>query len=274
VSRGEAEFGAEGEQRPVRSKRLIGWSVLLFVAFLAYEITARPAFGVVILCSKFGWDTFLTGYWLWRIDPNRSRGTTCFWFYMAAGLLRVIYAALGLHILLFIAFAAFQPQQVVLAIPKEIIIAGGTYIVAGILSVLATLLGIWTASRSKLRIWVAYPPFMNQKIHKGKNWAEMLAAVVIIFLFMCWMGVFCFIGEIIDPNPPGIDVLIIISLLIISCIPFGVLSFKLFLALKRRFVAEKPSESWEPDLLGEIMVSPMPNWKRRRRLTAIPRSSN
>jgi hypothetical protein len=175
---------------------------------------------------------------------------------------------------LFIVFAAVQPQQVLLAFPKEIIVALGTYLVAGILSALATFLGIWSATRAGLRIWLAYPPSFTRNIHKGKNWAEMFLVVILIFLWLCWMGVFCLIGEIIDPQPQEIEVLVIISLLIISCIPLGFLSFKLYFALKRRFVAEQPGECWEPDLLGELMVSPMPNWKRWRRLAAIPRSSN
>jgi hypothetical protein len=274
MSHGELESVAEEDQQPVRSKRLIVWSVLLFVAFLIYEVTARPAFGIVILCSKFGWDTFLTGYWLWRVDSNVSRGRSFFWFNLAWGFIKVFYAASGLCLLLTLAFAAVPAPQAPQAFPIEIIVAFGMLAVGSCSAFLATLLGIWSATRTGLRIWLAYPPFFTQRIHKGKNLAEIFLVVVIMFLWIPCTSVFCLVGILVDPQPQGIRALISISLLIIWWIALGFLSFKLYFALKRWFVADQPGECWEPDLLGELMVTQMPNWKRWRRLAAIPRSSN
>jgi hypothetical protein len=275
MSHGELESVAEEDQQPVRSKRLIVWSLLLFVAFLIYEVTARPAFGIVILCSKFGWDTFLTGYWLWRVDSNVSRGRSCFWFYLAWASIKVFYVAFGLCIILTVAFAFGPPPQVPMAFPIEIVVALGTFAVGSLLCVLATLLGIWSATRSGLRIWLAYPRYIAPKIYKGKNWAELFSAIVVIFLWLCSMLLFFLVtGMVFGPRAQGVEVLIVISLFTIWWIAMGFLSLKLYFALKRRFVAEQPSECWQPDLLGELMVTQMPNWKRWRRLAAIPRSSN
>jgi hypothetical protein len=275
MSHGEPEFVGEKGQRPARSKRLIAWSLLLFVAFLIYEVTARPAFGIVILCSKFGWDNFLTAYWLRRVDQNRSRGRACFWYLLASGFIKVLYAAFGLCTVSLVLSAAWQPPQGPQPFPPmEFFVALGVLGAGSLLSLLTALLGLWSAYRAGLRIWLAYPPFFTRAIDRMGNCAELLPGLVAGFLCLGWIFLFCLVGSMIDPQPRGIMALIFPCVLVITYIPICILAFKLFFALKRQLIADQPGECWEPDLMGEIMVSQMPNWKRWRRLAAIPRSPN
>jgi hypothetical protein len=271
MSHGEAELVGEEEQRPARSKGLIAWSVLLFVAFLIYEITARPAFGIVILCSKFGWDTFLTGYWLWRIDPNRSRGMTFFWFHAALALIRILYVGFLLFILLsFVSAQAAAFQQAGFA--REAIMALGVAAVGIILFVVAVLLGFWSAFRAPFKIWLAYPSFYGSKYQKA-NFAEMLM-VVMVLIVEAGLNLLYLVPVMLFKPAPGIAGVIILFGWLIFNLVIAIPLIKFFRLLKKRFVAQQPSDCWEPDSVGELMVSPMPNWKRWRRLAAIPRSPN
>jgi hypothetical protein len=254
-----------------RSRRLIVWSALAFVALLIYELTARPAFGIVILCTKFGWDNFLTAYWLRRIDPNRARARTCFWFLIASGVFRAMSAASGLCVILFV-FQVLGIQNRAAPFPPEILVAFRIFVVGSFISVLAIYFGFWNAFRSGLRIWLASPVVSDKEFQK-RNWTEHVLILALLPLgLVAGFYIFPVMAMVLDPQEKWLG--LFISLWIIWMVGIAFLLFKLFFALKRRLLAEQPGECWEPDLLGELMVSQMPNWKRWRRLAAIPRGSN
>jgi hypothetical protein len=75
------------------------WSTLGLIGWLAFELTAQPAVGVAIFCSRFGWDDFLTAAWLRRTDPHRARARACSWFCLSLGMTRILFAAFGLMML-------------------------------------------------------------------------------------------------------------------------------------------------------------------------------
>src|SRR6266849_6245079 len=55
-------------------KSSLVWTTLIVTAFLVYEITARPIWGVVVLCSKFGWGDFLAAFFgFWHAIRSRLR---------------------------------------------------------------------------------------------------------------------------------------------------------------------------------------------------------
>jgi hypothetical protein len=85
---------AAAEPLPVRRwTEHISWGATLALAWMLYEVTAKPNYGIVVACTKFGWNDFLTAHWLARRDPNRRRGYTCFFFYMASGVWKITVAA-------------------------------------------------------------------------------------------------------------------------------------------------------------------------------------
>lgn len=75
------------DPRPARPwlRGAVIWGLVLYVALVAYELTANPALAVVTVSLKMGWGRFATAAWLWRRDPVRPRGRAAFWFYLGAG---------------------------------------------------------------------------------------------------------------------------------------------------------------------------------------------
>src|SRR5262245_939797 len=68
------------------------WSILIVLSWLIYEVTAQPVLGAVVACIKFGWEDYLTGRWLRRVDPNRCRGQVLYHAYLAYGFLKIVVA--------------------------------------------------------------------------------------------------------------------------------------------------------------------------------------
>jgi len=78
---------------PRRWPSWLSWSLFLTVAVIVYELTAQTMLSVVVACSKFGWNDFLTARWLRRVDPDPERGRTLAWLHLAFGLWKITGAA-------------------------------------------------------------------------------------------------------------------------------------------------------------------------------------
>lgn len=127
----------------------VTWGAVIGIGFLIYELTARPAFGIAVACSKFGWSDFQTALWLLRRDPHRGRGVACFWFYLAAGLWRVTVAAFLLTGSLLFLVALFGNQPMADLVPLGMTAATGIVLLA-----VVPWLGALKARRHGLKIWV------------------------------------------------------------------------------------------------------------------------
>ena len=103
-------FEIEQSTSPGLWERLPWW-LILSVAGLVAELTNRPSMGVVVLCLKFGWSDFLTAFWLRRNDTDLAHGTTCFWFYVAAGMWRICLWSFLFFIVTLAAFGWFLEQR-------------------------------------------------------------------------------------------------------------------------------------------------------------------
>jgi len=262
----DQEFVCRENVGPAWWKAPIVWSTLLFIAFLIYEITAKPVLGVLFLCGKFGWNDLLTGYWLRRFDPNRSRGRTFFWFLFAIGLLKVTIAAYGLCFFFSIVFIVFKARQRAAPFPAEILAALGVLCAGLILALIAVFLGFWRAFKARLRVWLTYPPFHPRKPGKENMAGDFLTAGVFILWFAIFylmtFGVWLF-------DPQGTRPLISVGVWLTSIITFSALLRRFFLFLKKRLLAQHSGECWEGDFIGQVMTSQVPNWQRYRMLAAI-----
>jgi hypothetical protein len=127
----------------------LSWGTILTLAWLIYEVTARPSFGIVVACAKFGWNDFLTAHWLLRTDPQTHRGRTCFWFYIANGLWKVTVAAFLLTGSLLILMVVLRENA-----PKMLIGVGLTAIVGVSLLAVIPLIGVLHARWYGTRVWV------------------------------------------------------------------------------------------------------------------------
>ncbi|HTI51779.1 MAG TPA: hypothetical protein VL475_12530, partial [Planctomycetaceae bacterium] len=140
----------------------ISWGAMLALGWLIYEVTARPSFGIAVACGKFGWNDFLTAHWLLRTDPDRGRGRTCFWFYVANGLWKVTIAAFLATGCLLILMVALNDNA-----PKALVGVGLTAAAGVTLLAVVPLVGVLHARASGVRVWV------GASIHEsrtGNHW--------------------------------------------------------------------------------------------------------
>jgi hypothetical protein len=136
------------------------WSTFGLIGWLAFEMTAQPAVGVAVFCSRFGWDSFLTAVWLRRTDPHRERGRACFWFCLSFGVTRILIAAFVMMMLVTWAVVSLQragPNQNVNPNPGlpsafyglAFLLLVGTPVLA-----LFAILGYAAARRGGIQVWV------------------------------------------------------------------------------------------------------------------------
>jgi hypothetical protein len=266
------EFDPQESQSRYRWwKSSLVWTTLIVTAFLVYEITARPIWGVVVLCSKFGWGDFLTAFWLRRVDRNRPRAKAFFWFLSAIGLLHIANAGAMFSLLFFVLFVVFKIQNRAVLFPGEIYTALGAYCLGIFLSLLAVFLGFWHAIMSRLRLWLPYPPHFP-RVSKNENMAEDLLRIAIFVIGLACLELGGWMGGAVDRL--GTKPFTVAGILLALIILVSVGLFKLFKALKKRFIAQTPGQCWDADdVVGGVMLSQLPNGRKWRILAATRRIS-
>jgi hypothetical protein len=159
----EDVVGMIGEDSRSRRWRLpFTWLGLLFLCFVLYELTKQPALGAIAVCLKFGWDDFLTARWLWRTDPNRRRGVSCLWLYVAWGLWKTALVAF----LMSVGFALVAPQGWAAggaALLRSFASTFLTTLLGFFFSALATFLAVSTAWRGGYRLW------LDRAVHRARR---------------------------------------------------------------------------------------------------------
>jgi hypothetical protein len=138
------------------------WWLILAVAFVVTELTAHPAIGVSVLCLKFGWNDFRTAIWLRRRDPDRKRGATCGWFYMASGLWRVCLWSFGLMFAAILFIVALDPPQPGRRgaqndpdLPPEVMTCMVMWLTSFASATLLTGTSILLAWRRRVKVWIS-----------------------------------------------------------------------------------------------------------------------
>lgn len=139
----------ETESPARRWTEQISWGAMLPLGWLIYELTARPSFAIVVACAKFGWNDFLTAHWLLRTDPDRGRGRTCFWFYIASGLWKVTVAAFFITGTILIVWVSLNGKP-----PRGLLDAGLTAVIGISLLAVIPLIGVLNARVYRVKVWV------------------------------------------------------------------------------------------------------------------------
>lgn len=130
----------------------VSWGAMLALGWLIYELTAQPAIGIVVACGKFGWNDLLTAHWLLRHDPDRGRGRTCFWFYVASGLWRITVAAFIITgIILIVAVVMGQRGQ---KMPRGLFFTAMTSAAGIMLLAVIPLIGVLCARLYGVKVWI------------------------------------------------------------------------------------------------------------------------
>jgi len=190
------------------NKALI-WSMLGLVAWLGFELTAQPAVVAAVVCSKVGWNDFLTALWLRRRDPHRGRGRACSWFCLSTGVTKMVISAFAMTVLItmVLAFTRAGQQRQNPNLPFPVVFWGPLILMAAGAPVLAVLAfcGCVSARWHKVRVWIddplhharradAWPPdFSGTRRHNMARgpWLVMLAfAIVASMLLATFVGAF------------------------------------------------------------------------------------
>src|SRR5260370_16185116 len=137
---------AQSETRKWRES--LTWSALIIIGILIYEFMTQPILGVIVVCSKFGWNDFLIAYLLRKVDSNQTRGRSVSWFCTAAGLLNVVYASMFLAIGLSLTLGPLGPAGF-RAMLVRVTAAFGTLFFCYLLITLAVFRGVYLAARSQ-----------------------------------------------------------------------------------------------------------------------------
>jgi hypothetical protein len=163
----DARARDEANETPPRRRPSLVLPALLALGLIVYELTAQPGLGAAIACTKFGWDDFLTAFWLRRRDPNARRGRASFWLFVAAGLWKT--AVTGVIVMFAVAFLegmlrqAPQPGQLPPP-PSDAIVGALLVTLFGFtLSTLATGRAFMTALRHRVRLWI------DSRVHRDRR---------------------------------------------------------------------------------------------------------
>jgi hypothetical protein len=257
----------------------LAWSVLLSVAFIAYELTAEPVLGVVLVCSKFGWQDCLIAYRLWRVDPNRSRRRTMSWMYVAYGLTKIAIAA-GIILLGAVSICARNVvlgQQLGQGLVGRVASACVTCVLVLLLGVVATGLGFWCANRFSVKVWlgtyyvrqISASPW-QLRLHHYTNGARGLLELYMQPTWLVAPGYIIAMLPLVNPQMPISTIVGLMLVLALIAAPVIVICYR---AERRKLIATNPVECWGTDLVGAIMCMSVGTAEKSRWLAAIPPDS-
>lgn len=242
-----------------RGIRWAGWPLMLFLAWLLFELTADTALAAVVACARFGWSDFQTALWLRRTDPQKGRGKTCFWFYLASALWKVAVTASVLMFLFpFIMLVQAAPNQPrANAPPAEFTAALVQAMLGFLLASMATAVGAACALRRHVKVWVDGAVYVARRdgfwppsaVCRANRTGVLLTTTLIVAAVPCF--VLLFIVQIALVGEPGhvnkqhalwTTVFLLVSMLLAAVLILGLREW-----LTRRVVAAVPWECWPPD---------------------------
>ncbi|MFO0877828.1 MAG: hypothetical protein U0840_10780 [Gemmataceae bacterium] len=140
-----------------------GWLGLFALGWVVYELTHSPGVASVLICLKFGWEDFQTGWWLWRQDDHPGRRRSLVSLYLGWGLWKTAAVAF----LMSVAYAMITPRELAQpAAPQSLIAFVGTFVASlasFIISAVLTLSAVVGAWRGGHRLW------LDRAVHRARR---------------------------------------------------------------------------------------------------------
>jgi hypothetical protein len=256
------------EQRPAKSAWLQHWDwfLVLSAAWLLFDLFMQPVLSIVMASVKFGWNDFANGFWLWRKDPNRRRGRTCFVFYMATGLWRITvttFAVTLLGLLVYGFWLALNPQQRAANQNQggDILTSVSMMIVSCcfVLSSLSTWLAISMGLKNRVRVWIDSTVRYSRRNSiwppqpRGKNQVSRAVTSSLVFLSTILIGTAIgVLGSAAKRAGPVPEWLI--ALPILATIGCGVILLAGRSWLLRKLAATLAADCWEAEVSGRAGI--------------------
>jgi hypothetical protein len=227
----------------------------------------QPILGVIVICSKFGWNDFMMAYLLPRVDPNPMRRRVVFWFCLASGLAKVVWGSTALTVGIYLTFgapfgqAAFQAQLV------RLISAFGVVLLGYLLIAVIVCWGVHCAKKFQTKVWLtSFLPLRGPerdfrgRSRKPENFLDSLLAFALLPVGLLGFEVIPTLGIILEPQ--GLWLIPFLTFGLTWC---GLLYFllgKLYFSVRKRFFAVNPFECWECDFLGKVMIAKLTSARR------------
>jgi hypothetical protein len=242
-------------------KKPITWSALIITGLLVYEFTTQPILGVIVICSKFGWNDFIMAYLLRRVDSNTTRARVVSWFCLASGLAKVVLASTFLAVGIYLTLGAPLGQAAFQAQLTRLISAFGTVFLGYLLITVTVFRGVTCAKKFHTKIWLtSYLPLTNPGIRRSENLLDFLLVFALLPLGLLGFEVFPTLGILLEPQ--GLLLIPFLSLWLFWCGLIFFLLWKVYVAVKKYFHAANPFECWECDSLGKVMIARMTSARR------------
>ena len=185
-------FAAFEEPAPGLAERLL-MPALFALAWLLFELTAIATLSVLVACLRFGWEDYRTAMWLRRVDPERARAKTGFWFYMASGVWKTALMPVLAVMILSVGWGLFAPRAVRMdeAAAEQVVSALIVGAAASGVLVLVVTIGVLHALLGNVRIWVhpelhrsrrigVWPPEWIRPVWQHDNRARAILATALI----------------------------------------------------------------------------------------------
>jgi hypothetical protein len=232
-----------GASEPKDGRQWSDWfwlASLAAVAVLAFELTADPAIGTVILCLKLGLDDLVTARWHFRNDPDLGRARTLFWFHLARASWWVGLSAIVLAIGV-VYFALFFQGRILKVRPtaERLLLEAVFAILFGIL---VTAMACGCAIRYRVKAWIDSRP---GSLRRG-GWPPVLTAGnsvrTVIFLAVFFFASIGSVGLMMALR--RLDRTLAFAIMMTAVWISIALSFRFINALQARVVAEHPGDCW------------------------------
>jgi hypothetical protein len=219
-----------------------------------------------VLCIKFGWQDFKTARWLRRRDPDRQRGRTCAWVYLANGL----YKVAGAGLLLLLEFGVLSavsdrangqgPDELMPYVQEAALTAFFALVIFSLVAMVGFVRALWSSQK----LWVnrrvhfarerdAWPPPSER--YEFTESANHVRGLIVAFLvvFLLFLLAFLLASAIlvigVDNAPPGVFVTMS-AVSVMIAYPISLLALRDW--LWRRLAASIAAECWGAGSLEEV----------------------
>jgi hypothetical protein len=152
-------LSSEPDRKAVAWKRETARLAAIGLGFLLFQWLAGMSAALVVAVGSFGVRDVRTALLLRKVDPDRARGRTCSWFYLAYACWCILVADMAYFVVL-IWLAELHPDTSMEkhAISNEMTACAMIIFGCTVIGLMATWIGVLMAIRRDVRVWL-HPSF-------------------------------------------------------------------------------------------------------------------
>ena len=240
-----------GEMAAPGRSHAVALVIVLALAIAFHALTGVALLAAAIVAAHAGWRSLSCGCWLLHSDPLRPRAWACFWFYAAAAAFKAfIWATTVMMSLGLVGKLVGRPPT-----DDEVATEGITILVAVALTVVLGVVGVVSALRGRVRVWVN--PCVRERcngdfrrlampggFYGALNYAALVIALAIALPVLLTVCGTVFSLPMGGPRRVPLVLRTVLEMLLVCGTATGTIA--LCIALARRIAAATPGECWAP----------------------------